>query len=199
MIFITLSFFVFNCLLSVVGCPLNSQSVCQQGVRMYVMYGSKTSSYISRITISLRANLWLNTSPMCCSVPSGCVKTAGLLKCGRCLNAKYCSKNHQQLHYRLHKHSCFECNKTDFQAETCSICLETLSEDEWRAKEHFRFSCCGKKAHYECSKRWNANCPYCRTPLPQSKKESFELLKANSTNRKPWALLDHDVIRKVLV
>jgi TPR repeat protein len=123
-----------------------------------------------------------------CCMP-GCVKRVKLSKCGRCLKEKYCSKDHQRLHYQVHKQECFECRDADLKADECSICLERISKDDWRAKEHLRFDCCGKKAHYECFKKWKKNCPYCRTPLPHSKKESFQMVKSGALKRKPWALL----------
>ena len=123
-----------------------------------------------------------------CCMP-GCVKGAKLSQCGRCHKAKYCSREHQRLHYPVHKLECSKYEDADLKADVCSICLERISNDDWRAKEHLRFDCCGKKAHYECFKKWKKNCPYCRTRLPCSKKESFQMVKSSALKRKPWALL----------
>ncbi|XP_043111767.1 egl nine homolog 1-like isoform X2 [Puntigrus tetrazona] len=47
-----------------------------------------------------------------------CGKMENLLKCGRCRNSFYCSKEHQKQHWKKHKLTCREAEKTNSAPQT---------------------------------------------------------------------------------
>ena len=97
-------------------------------------------------------------------------------KCGGCKVLFYCSREHQQLHWRAgHKTDCKKITKEialldkmlasmnqtppcaansppqEEEEEECPICLDVVSLSNGTVKKYTRYICCGKLMHATCS------------------------------------------------
>lgn len=84
-----------------------------QGANIYIMYYPPPSE--EEVAYSSSTNPYLthterlyHTNGPCCAVCHSEVSENGevLMKCARCRSELYCSKEHQKLHWRKHKHVC---------------------------------------------------------------------------------------------
>uniref|UniRef100_A0A8C6TBF2 Egl-9 family hypoxia-inducible factor 1a n=1 Tax=Neogobius melanostomus TaxID=47308 RepID=A0A8C6TBF2_9GOBI len=64
-----------------------------------------------------------------------CGKMENLLKCGRCRNSFYCSKEHQKQHWKEHKLKCKEADKAQQQKQAEQAVRQATAEEEEKEEE----------------------------------------------------------------